>query len=140
MLLGLLGTGAELLLIGHTEGFWQRVPLALIAAGLVLAAWSTHDARRPVLRALQGVMALVVVAGVVGLFQHYQANAEFEREMYPSLRGLELFWKAIQGASPPTLAPGAMILLGLLGLLSADRPPASTAPAGPNIHLEGDAS
>lgn len=140
MLLGLLGTGAELLLVGHTEGSWQLVPLALIAAGLVLAAWSALHGRRAVLRALQGVLVLHVAAGLVGLFQHYQANVEFEREMYSSLRGIELFWKAIQGASPPTLAPGAMILLGLLGLLSTYRHPASSAPAELDLHSKGDAS
>lgn len=139
LLLGLLGTGAELLLVGHTEGFWQLVPLVLIAAALVLVAWSALRARCSVLRALQAVMALSVAAGLVGLFQHYQANAEFELEMYPSLRGFELFWKAIQGASPPTLAPGAMILLGLLGLVCTYRHPVSSAPIELNLRSRGDA-
>ena len=36
LLMGLLGTGVELLLLEHTEGFWQWVPLLLIAIGLVV--------------------------------------------------------------------------------------------------------
>ncbi len=56
LLLGLLGTGAELLMIGHNEGLWQLVPLILIAAGLVLAARSTLQGRRAILGAFQGAM------------------------------------------------------------------------------------
>ena len=33
-------------------------------------------------------MGAFVVSGVVGLWLHYQGNAEFELEMYPSLQGL----------------------------------------------------
>ena len=35
--------------------------------------------------------------------------------MYPSLRGFELFSQSVTGATP-TLAPGVMLQLGLLGL------------------------
>ena len=67
-------------------------------------------------------MILFVLSGLVGLILHYQGNAEFELEMYPSLNGLELFWEAIRGATP-TLAPGTMIQLGLLGWVYTIRHP-----------------
>jgi hypothetical protein len=120
----MLGTCTELLLVEHTEEFWQMVPLALLALGVVVLAWSVRTSRRVAVRALQGVMVLVALSGFVGLYQHYRANAEFELEMYPSLGGPALFWKAIHGISPPSLAPATMIGLGLLGLLSTYRHPA----------------
>ncbi|MFB3131882.1 MAG: hypothetical protein ACE10K_05095, partial [Rhodothermales bacterium] len=49
--------------------------------------------------------------------------AEFELEMYPTLKGLELFWESIKGATP-ALAPGTMIQLGLLGWAYTYRHPA----------------
>ena len=73
---------------------------------------------------------LFVISGFAGLFLHYQGNAQFELEMYPSLKGLELFRKAIKGTTPPTLAPGTMIVLGLLGLAYTYRHPALLKPAG----------
>lgn len=45
---------------------------------------------------------------------HYQTNVEFEKEMYPGLEGLALFTKSMKGATP-SLAPGAMIMLALIG-------------------------
>lgn len=124
LLLGMLGTGTELLLVEHTEEFWQMVPLALLGLGLGALAWTAWHRRRAAVRTLQGVMVLFALSGFVGLYQHYRANAEFELEMYPSLGGPALFWKAIHGISPPSLAPATMIGLGLLGLLSTYRHPA----------------
>lgn len=123
-LMGILGTGAELLLLKHTEELWQLVPLLLMAISLVALSWCAVH-RGPVsMRVFQGTMMLFMISGLVGLVLHYRANAEFELEMYPSLKGLELFWKAIKGATPPTLAPGTMIELGLLGLAYTYRHPA----------------
>ena len=64
----------------------------------------------------------MVVSGLIGLWQHYQGNVEFEREMYPDLGGLELVVKALHGAFP-ALAPGTMIQLGLLGMAYTFRHP-----------------
>ena len=122
LLMGLLGTGVELLLLEHTEGFWQWVPLFLIAIGVMVLSWGVLRPGRRNIRLLQGTMILFVLSGLVGLILHYQGNAEFELEMYPSLKGLELFWEAIRGATP-TLAPGTMIQLGLLGLVYTIRHP-----------------
>ena len=122
LLMGLLGTGVELLLLGHTEGFWQWVPLLLIAIGLFVLSWGLLYPGRRNIRLLQGTMLLFVLSGLVGLILHYQGNAEFELEMYPSLKGLELLWEASRGATP-TLAPGTMIQLGLLGWVYTIRHP-----------------
>ena len=122
LLMGLLGTGVELLLLEHTEGFWQWVPLFLIAAGVIVLCWGLLRPGRRTIRVLQGTMTLFVLSGLAGFILHYQGNVEFELEMYPSLKGVELFWEAIQGATP-TLAPGTMIQLGLLGWVYTHRHP-----------------
>lgn len=131
LLMGLLGTGVELLLLEHTEGFWQWVPIFLIAAGVIVLCWGLLRPGRRNIRVLQGTMILFVLSGLAGFILHYQGNEEFELEMYPSLKGVELFWDAIQGATP-TLAPGTMIQLGLLGLIYTHRhPQLSSANEGP---------
>ena len=122
LLMGLLGTGVELLLLEHTEGFWQWVPLFLIAVGVIVLCWGVLYPGRRTIRVLQGTMSLLVLSRLVGFILHYQGNTEFELEMYPSLKGMELVWEAIRGATP-TLAPGAMIQLGLLGLVYTHRHP-----------------
>jgi hypothetical protein len=118
--IGGLGTGAELLLLGHTEDRWQLVPLVLLGLGLfalVGLVWRPGSVR--VFRVL---MVLFVVSGVVGVYLHYRANAEFEIEMYPSIAGIELVREALTGALP-ALAPATMLHLGLLGLASTYRYP-----------------
>lgn len=125
-LLGSLGTAAELLLLGHVEDTWQLVPLLLLGVSLLLVAWYAV-ARSPVsLRVFQGVMLLFLGAGLAGSLLHYRANAEFELEMYPGMQGMELFRESMTGAFP-ALAPGSMILFGLLGLAWTFRHPALPA-------------
>ena len=122
LIAGLLGTGVELLLLKHTDGIWQLAPLVLIAVALVVVAWCLVVRSRLSVRALQGTMSLLVLSGVVGMIQHFRGNVAYERDSNPSLSGAELYRSAVQG-STPSLAPGAMIQLGLIGLLIAFRHP-----------------
>ena len=122
--IGIVGTTADLLLTGHFEDAWQIAPLAVLTLSALTLLVHLARPGRSILRFHQGVMGLFIVSGLVGTFLHYKANIEFELEMYPGLTGLSLFWKAIQGASPPALAPGAMAALGLLGLIYSYRHPA----------------
>ena len=121
-LIGLLGGGAELILLEHTEDFWQLVPLLLMAICLVVLGWRAVFRDPASMRIFQGIMILFVLSGFVGTVLHYQGNVEFELEMYPSLEGLSLFQKSLKGATP-TLAPGTMIVLGLVGLAYTYRHP-----------------
>ncbi len=119
---GLLGAGVELLLLEHFEVYWQFVPLILICSSLVVLGLFAVKRVSMVLRVFQIVMILFMISGCVGIILHYNVNVEFELEMYPSLSGLELFWKSIKGALP-FLAPGTMIQLGLLGSVYTFRHP-----------------
>ena len=115
VLLGALGLLVELALLEHFDSVSQWIPLALLV--VVLGAVVGVRIRRGprAVRVFQAVMALCVLAGVVGILLHYRGNVEFELERDGSLGGLRLFWEAIRGATP-ALAPGALSQLGLLGL------------------------
>jgi hypothetical protein len=123
LVLGLIGLLAELVLLGHFEEPWQRVPVFLIVATLIILAWHGMERRAPSLRFLQAAMVLLVVAGAVGFLLHFDGNVEFELEMQPSLGGWQLIRAALEGATP-TLAPGALVQLGLIGLAYTFRHPA----------------
>src|SRR5687768_5840170 len=104
LLLGIVGTGAELLLLGHYESVAQFVPLVLLSLGLASIAWHLATPGVASLRALQATMLLFVVSGGIGVGLHVDGNVEFEREMYPSLGGFDLIGKTMTGESP-VLAP-----------------------------------
>jgi len=122
LLVGMFGTAGELLLIGHFESVWQIVPLALVGAGVVAVLWQLRTSGGLAVRFVQLVMVLFVGAGALGVGLHYDGNAEFELEMYPTLRGLALIGGTLTGATP-VLAPGSMALLGLVGLAYTYRHP-----------------
>ena len=126
-LLGTVGAGSELLLIEHTEEKFQLIPLALMGLSLVVVIWFVVGKGPASLRIFQQTMILFIMSGFTGQWLHYKANTEFELEMYPTLGGLDLFWEAIKGSTPPTLAPGTMILLGLLGLAFTYKHPVLSA-------------
>lgn len=123
LLLGLLGTLVELFLLEHTEDAWQWAPIALMGAALLVLGWFGISRGRASLRAFQWLMGLFLISGALGIWLHFRGNVEFELEMYPDLSGLKLFRDAMMGATP-SLAPGTMIQLGLIGLAWAFRHPA----------------
>ena len=113
--LGTVGTTAELLLLGHIEGWQQILPIVLLAVAILVLCVQALRPGRTVNTVFLLVMCLFLVAGALGVALHYQGNAEFEREMYPEMAGLELVQKTMTGATP-VLAPGTMALLGLVGI------------------------
>ena len=123
LIIGLVGTAAELLLLDHDEEAIQLVPLALIAIAFVTIAWHALNPGGASLRLFQTVMVLFIVAGGVGTILHYRANVEFQREVDPSIAGRALLVKAMKAKAPPALAPGTMTQLGLIGLAYAYRYP-----------------
>lgn len=122
LLIGMVGTFAELFLLEHTEDWWQLVPVYLLGMGPVVVVWSMLQPSPASLRSLQALMAMYVFVGLLGTYQHYTGNVEFELEMYPSRAGFELFWESLKGATP-ALAPGTMTMFGLLGLATIFRHP-----------------
>jgi hypothetical protein len=129
LVLEILGIGAELLLVGHYADPWQWLPIALMAMALPVLAWAALAGRAAPVRCMQVLMTLFLLSGVIGTVQHYRAKAAFQLEVNPSLQGSALFWEAMKSISPPALAPGVMIQMGLLGLVYAHRHPALRKPA-----------
>jgi len=110
------GLLVELALIAHYEDAAQWVPLVLLPIALLAL---TIDFLLPDSRAqliLQLTMVLMIAAGVLGIYFHFHGSREFQLEMDPQMRGANLVWHVLRAKSPPTLAPGLMVHLGILGL------------------------
>lgn len=121
---GILGTGGELILLGHVESAAQWIPLIALAIALALLAWHVVRPGALTVRLIQLLMCAFLVFGVVGVGLHYDGNVEFERELHPKDAGVMFLRHTLAGATP-VLAPGSMVLLGLVGLAHAYRHPSA---------------
>jgi len=122
--LGIVGTAAELILLGHVDSPAQWIPLVALAAAVPLLL---RHAARPgplTVRAIRLLMYAYIVVGIIGVGLHYDGNVEFEHELHPKDAGLTFLRHTIAGATP-VLAPGSMVLLGLLGIAHTYRHPAA---------------
>lgn len=124
LFLGIAGISLELWLMAHTEDVYQLIPLVLAVAGVFSMLMVALKPSVGSVRLFQAVMTLFLLSGIVGMWLHFQVNMEFQLEMDPALSGMALLQKAILAKSPPALAPGAMIQLGLIGLAYTFRHPA----------------
>jgi hypothetical protein len=116
LVFGMAGLLAELMLIAHYEDVTQWIPIALLGAGLLVVAADFVLARSWTQLLIQLTMVLVIAAGVLGVYFHYRGSREFQLEMDSEMRGSTLVWHVLRAKSPPTLAPGSMIQIGILGL------------------------
>lgn len=113
----MVGTAADLLLLGHYEDAWQLPPLVLVSLGLGVVVWTWRSGSATAVTVMRITMLLFLVTGAAGVVLHYEGNSEFQREMDPSLAGWSLFAKVMQAKAPPALAPASIAQIGLLGLL-----------------------
>ena len=118
VLLASLGLAAELALLEHYGTFLRTLPFGVLALALGSGAAFAYRPGRSAVRVFRATMALLIATGLAGVWLHYDENAAFERELNPDATGFELVWLAVRGATP-LLAPGAMVQLGLLGLIAA---------------------
>jgi hypothetical protein len=127
--LGVAGTGAELILLGHVESAAQWVPVIGCGLAVPLLAWHAKRASRATVTVIRVLMAAFIVSGAIGVGLHYDGNAEFERERNPRGNGWPFIRSILTGATP-VLAPGSMVLLGLIGFAQVYRHPSATRGAG----------
>lgn len=113
-LLSLMGTGAELLLLEHTQDWWQLIPVLLTGMGLAALAWFGLSGSQISKQTFRILLAFFIISGILGFALHFNGNMAFELEMYPSMKGTKLVWETLKGATP-VLAPGTMIATGLIG-------------------------
>jgi cation transport ATPase len=137
-LLGSVGSGMELLLLNHIESLLQWIPVVLISLSLCVFAWHAIRGNTASTRAIQWTMVAFIAAGLTGVYLHYQGSVEFKLESNPSLAGWQLFWQAIRSKTPPALAPGVMIQLGLIGLAYTYRHPTLFGSTKPKFKSEGE--
>jgi len=124
LLLGVIGISAELLLLKHTEDASQWIPLVLNDLTVVMCAMVVFRPSSGTVRLFQLVMLLMIISGAVGMYLHLRANMEFQLEMDATLSGWALLKKSVVAKSPPAMAPGAMMQLGLIGLAYTFKHPA----------------
>jgi hypothetical protein len=123
LLLGMSGTIVDLLLLAHYEDTVQLIPIALLASAILIAALHAVRPTGMNVRALQAVMMLILVAGFAGIGFHFNGGAAFQFDIDPSQRWWDVARKVARAQSPPLLAPGAMLQLGLIGLVYTFRHP-----------------
>lgn len=123
---GATGLVVELLLLEHWEAVAQYTPFLTLGAALAMALAVGIRPGAGTLKAFRLIMALVVVAGMAGIGFHLADNLAFEREVTPDAPLGALLRAAFTGATP-LLAPGALVQLGLLGLILTYRHPALDA-------------
>jgi hypothetical protein len=103
--LGIAGTGAELMLIGHYGDTTQAIPLFLLSTAALTTAWVAAKPGVLALRTFQFAMLLAIGGGLIGITVHAQVAAEIARGVRAA------------GPVPPALSPGVLVQLGMLGLL-----------------------
>lgn len=108
------GTIIELFLLKHFEDTKQMIPIICIALSMLMMLILIFRNNKILVKGFQILMLISALTGLYGSYLHLSANYEFELEMRPSMKGWELFAESMTGAFP-TLAPGSMIVLALLG-------------------------
>lgn len=124
LVLTMAGTFVELMLLDHYQDRWQIIPLALLGLAAVVLFWHGVRGGGASVRAIRVVMGLLVAGSVIGVVLHYRASAAFFREMDSSIGGWPLVSKVLHSKAPPTLAPGVLLQMGLIGLAFTYRHPA----------------
>jgi hypothetical protein len=120
----MIGTLADLMLLAHYEDAAQLIPLALLALGIAAVAVQGLRPSAMAVKTLRVVAGLMLAAGLAGMGFHFNGAAAFQLEIDPTLSLSALVGKVARAQSPPLMAPGAMMQLGLLGLVYTFRHPA----------------
>ncbi len=119
LFISLFGIIGELILIGHYRDMWQVFSLIYTSTffvSILVFLKVNHPIGSLILKCLAyGIMLL----GFSGVLLHLRNNYAFEFEMYPNEPFFSLLMKSFSGALP-VLAPGSLIPVGLVFLLSVN--------------------
>jgi hypothetical protein len=118
-----VGTVVELLLAKHTGDAVQLVPFGLCGLGLVAVVTALRVPKRSTLLTLRGVMALLLLGSLLGIYEHLTSNATFALDLRPGAVWSDVWLQSLMGAAP-LLAPGILALAGLLALAATYKHPA----------------
>jgi hypothetical protein len=109
------GTIVELFLAEHTEDPIQFVPFVLCGVGLIALAAAWRRPQRATLLALRGVMSILMLGSLFGVYEHLASNFAFELDMRPGAVWSDVWFPALRGAAP-LLAPGILAVAALLAI------------------------
>jgi len=116
LLLGMTGLLTELFLLGHYEDLAQWIPLGVLSAGVATVVLELVHRRVWTLALVRLMMSLFIISGLLGMYFHFRGSREFQLEMNPSMSGTTMVWHVLRAKSPPTLSPGTLVQMGILGL------------------------
>jgi len=121
LLLG--GTTVELLMVNHVGDAVQLIPFVLCGLGAAAALVALFRPRRATLLILRACMTLTVTGSLFGVYQHFENNLAFEREINPNAPAWDALLTALGGANP-LLAPGILAVAAILALAATYHHPA----------------
>jgi len=118
-----IGTTVELFLAKHYEDPLQLLPFVLCGVGLIAVAAVLRRQQRARLLALRGVMSLLLLVSLLGIYEHLVNNFAFELEMRPSAVWSDVWFQALRGAAP-LLAPGILAVAAVVAIAATYAHPA----------------
>ena len=101
-----VGTIVELFLAKHYEDAIQLVPFVLCGVGMIALLAVLWRTTRRTLLALRGVMGLLLLGSLVGIYEHLATNLAFELEMRPGMVWRDVWFEALRGAAPSSATSG----------------------------------
>jgi hypothetical protein len=118
-----VGTIIELFLAKHYEDPLQLIPFALCGVGLIAVVAALRRPQRVRLLALRGVMSLLLLGSLLGVYEHLVNNFAFELDMRPSAVWSDVWFQALRGAAP-LLAPGILAVAAVVAIAATYAHPA----------------
>ena len=118
-----IGTIVELFLAKHYEDPLQLLPFALCGVGLIAVAAVLRRPQRAWLLALRGVMGLLLLGSLLGIYEHLVTNFAFELDMRPNAVWSDVWFQALRGAAP-LLAPGILAVAAVVAIAATYAHPA----------------
>ncbi len=133
-----IGTIVELFLAKHYDDPVQFVPFILCGVGLIAVVVVLWRPLRGTLLMLRGVMGLLMLGSLFGVYEHLANNFAFELEMRPSAVWSDVWFQALRGAAP-LLAPGILALAAMIAIAATYAHPV-LASQPDNLALAGPTS
>jgi hypothetical protein len=116
-------TVAELVFLEHWNFTIQFLPFILSALGLITAGVAYFRPSRRVILFAQWSMILIAVCSLIGFYEHMGGNLTFWLEVQPDATTWELIEATFKGENP-VLAPGILMLGGVIGATATYKHPA----------------
>lgn len=117
------GTSVELFLAKHYKDPIQFVPFILCGVGLIAVVAALRRPQRAQLLALRGVMTLLLLGSLLGVYEHLANNFAFELDMRPSAVWSDVWFQALRGAAP-LMAPGILAVAAVVAIAATYAHPA----------------